>query len=316
VQREVYRDTAHRQTPFLYAFLSGPLYLAGVPRNDVAPKGDAAAETWALIRDSKDPADFEEFAKAYPGSDLAAGARIRAGQLRKAVAGNVADVKTPHGKTKVNPKDGLTYVWIEPGTFSMGCSPGDNECYEWEKPAHRVTITKGFWMGQTDVTQEAWQRVTGTNPSNLKGANLPVEDVTWTDSQNYCAAAGMRLPTEAEWEYAARAGSTGSRYGDIDSIAWYDRNSGNTMHPVMQKQPNYWGLYDMLGDVLQWTADWYTDKYPGNSETDPKGPASGQFRTLRGGSFYVNPTLLRVSNRYRFEPGNQVSVVGVRCAGD
>jgi formylglycine-generating enzyme required for sulfatase activity len=280
---------------------------------DSAPKPDAATETWNFIRDSRDPDDFERFAKAFPDSPYARGAEIRAAQLRKAGAPPISEV--PHGKTKVNPKDGLTYVWIEPGTFMMGCSPGDGECRPDEKPAHQVTITRGFWMGQTDVTQEAYQRVTGKTPSYFKGAKLPVEKVTWTDSQNYCAATGMRLPTEAEWEYAARAGSTASRYGDIDSIAWYGNNSGNTTHPVMQKLANDWGLYDMLGNVWQWTADWYTDKYSGNNEADPKGPSSGQSRVVRGGSCGFLPGLVRVSLRGSNGPGRGGGV-GVRCAGN
>jgi formylglycine-generating enzyme required for sulfatase activity len=326
-KEDVYRASRKEQNPSIYENVVGAYYLVAAPNpsNGNIAKMDGASETWALIRESKDPADFEEFAKSYPASDLAPGARIRAAQLRKAMAANIApmnprvesaNVETPHGKTKVNPKDGLTYVWIEPGTFTMGCSPGDGECHAWEKPAHQVTLTRGFWMGQTDVTQEAYQRVTGKNPSNFKGAKLPVEEVTWTDSQNYCQATGMRLPTEAEWEYAARAGSTDSRYGDIDSIAWYNANSDGKTHEVGQKQPNEWGLYDMLGNVWQWTADWSTDKYSGNNETDPKGPSSGQFRALRGGGWDFGPTVVRVSYRGRVVPGGRYNDIGVRCAGN
>jgi formylglycine-generating enzyme required for sulfatase activity len=132
----------------------------------------------------------------------------------------------PQLRVRTNPKDGLRYVWTPPGTFTMGCSPGDSERHDDEKPAHRVTITKGFWLGQTEVTQAAYQRVVGTDPSDFKGANLPVEQVSWDQAQAYCQAIGGRLPTEAEWEYAARAGSVQSRYGDIDRIAWYYGNSG------------------------------------------------------------------------------------------
>jgi len=103
------------------------------------------------------------------------------------------------GEVKVNAKDNLPYVWIPPGTFTMGCSPGDGECYDDEKPAHQVTITKGFWIGQTEVTQEAYQRVIGANSSHFRGDRLPVESVNWNEARAYCVAAGMRLPTEAGW---------------------------------------------------------------------------------------------------------------------
>jgi len=312
-KEDVYRASRKEQNPSIYENVVGEYYLVAPPTGTANVKpADAAAETWALIRDSRNPEVFEDFATAYPGSDFTPGARVRAKQLRGEMAVNV---EVPHGKTKVNPKDGLTYVWIEPGTFMMGCSQGDSECDD-EATAHRVTLSKGYWMGQTDVTQEAYQQVTGKNPSGFKGAKLPVEQVSWTDSQNYCHAVGMRLPTEAEWEYAARAGNPASRYGDIDSIAWYNKNSGHTTHEVGKKQPNDWGLYDMLGNVWQWTADWYTDKYSGNYETDPKGPASGQFRALRGGSWDVYPAVVRVSVRPGLEPGVHVSNIGVRCAGN
>jgi formylglycine-generating enzyme required for sulfatase activity len=126
----------------------------------------------------------------------------------------------------------------------------------------------------------------------------------------------MRLPTEAEWEYAARAGSTASRYGDIDQIAWYKANSGEKTHEVMQKQPNAWGLYDMLGNVWQWTADWYADKYSANSEPDPHGPKNGQYRVLRGGSWYPDPAYVRASCRDRNDPEARENVYGFRCVGN
>ena len=216
----------------------------------------------------------------------------------------------------INPKDGLEYVRIAPGSFMMGCSPGDPECSADEKPAHRVTLTKGFRIGATPVTQEAYQRVTRTNPSNFKGAKLPVETVNWTDAQEYCLAVGMRLPTEAEWEYAARAGSPGARYGNVDSIAWYEKNSDSKTHDVAQKQPNAWGLYDMLGNVWQWTGDWYAVKYQGSDETDPKGPTSGQYRALRGGSWLNYALRARASGRFRSEPSSRGDDFGFRCVGE
>lgn len=204
------------------------------------------------------------------------------------------------GQTKVNPKDGLTYVWIRPGPFTMGCSPGDNECSDNEKPTHREAITTGFWMAQTPVTQQAYQRVTGVDPSHFKGPQLPVETVNWNEAKSYCEAVAMRLPTEAEWEYAARAGTTGSRYGDLDEVAWYDKNSGNTTHPVGLRQPNAFGLYDMLGNVWQWTSD----NYDANT------------KVVRGGSWDFNSRSVRASDRGGVVPAYRNSDIGFRCAGE
>jgi len=228
------------------------------------------------------------------------------------------------GKTYINSKDGLTYVWIPSGKFKMGCSRGDiigsgsafgksNQkynitipCPDNEEPAHDVTITKGFWIGQTEVTQEAYQKVIGDNPSNFKGAKLPVEEISGNNADAYCRAIGARLPTEAEWEYAARAGSTTSRYGDVYKIARYDTFRP---HEVAQKAPNAWGLHDMLGNVNEWTADWYADKLSVET-TDPKGPTSGALRTLRGGSY--NSSLDRAADF----PDRLGVGAGLRCVGD
>ncbi|MGO9273272.1 MAG: formylglycine-generating enzyme family protein [Terriglobia bacterium] len=218
----------------------------------------------------------------------------------------------------MNPKDGLKYVWIPPGTFTMGCSAGDTECDDDENPAHEVTLTKGFWMGQTEVTQDAYRRVTGKNPSDLKGARLPVENLRWTDAYGYCQAVGMRLPTEAEWEYGARGapGSTPSRYGTLDLIAWYDEaSSGGSTHEPRQKQANAWGLYDMLGNVWEWVADRYAYRYPSGSAVDPQGPANGRDRVVRGGSSDGNAGFARASNRVRISPDTPYAG-GVRCAGN
>jgi formylglycine-generating enzyme required for sulfatase activity len=216
------------------------------------------------------------------------------------------------GATMVNPKDGSTYVWIPPGKFLMGCSPGDTECARTEKPAHEVTITKGFWIGQTPVTQAAYSRVMGKDPSQFKGASLPVEHVSWDDAKAYCEAVGGRLPTEAEWEYAARAGTTGERYGNLDDIAWYEENSKCRTHEVGQKHPNAFALYDMLGNVFQWTADWAAD-YSSAPQTDPTGPTTGRTRAVRGSTFNWTPRFVRVSIRDGGAPGNCSFCTGLRC---
>ena len=220
-------------------------------------------------------------------------------------------------KIMVNPLDGLSYVAIGSGSFTMGCSPGDLQCSESEKPAHKVTLTKGFWMGVTPVTQGAYWWVMGTRPSQFKGANLPVESVSWTEAQNYCSRVGMRLPTEAEWEYAARAGTTGATYGPIDAIAWHNKNSGNKTNGVGLKQLNAWGLQDMLGNVRHFVADNYSAiaKALSDYATDPKGPLSGDYRTVRGGSWDGEAQETRVSGRLGSLPDSRSSGVGFRCVG-
>jgi formylglycine-generating enzyme required for sulfatase activity len=225
------------------------------------------------------------------------------------------EVATHTGTIKVDPNDGQKYVWIPPGTFKMGCSAGDNECASNEKPAHSVTITKGFWLGQTPVTQAAYQRVIGNNPSRFSGEQLPVETVTWTQARAYCEAMGGRLSTEAEWEYAVRAGSDAPRYGDLDAIAWYEGNSEGKTHEVGLKQANRWGLHDMLGNVWEWVEDWYDEKYYEKSpSTDPSGPALRKFRVVRGGSWSDESRDLRSSYRGRVEPVSRIVVIGFRCA--
>ena len=258
---------------------------------------------------------------------------------------------------KRNPKDGQIYVRIQAGTFRMGCEQGDNDCDSSEKPAHDVRISKDFWIGQTAVTVGAYQKFArekgaATPPDRdnegrrLNAAadddKLPVVAVTWSEAVAYCQWAGLRLPSEAEWEYAARAGTTGVRYGTLDEIAWYADNSGrervdgtkfakgereeyvqrlfrngNGAHPVATKRPNAWGLYDMLGNVWQWTADWYGETYYQQSAaSDPAGPVSGEWRVVRGGSWFDAAWDVRVVIRYARAPENRSNDFGFRCAGN
>jgi formylglycine-generating enzyme required for sulfatase activity len=201
------------------------------------------------------------------------------------------------GDTRINVKDGLTYVWIPAGGFTMGCSPDDTECLDDEKPPHAEQIASGFWLGQTEVTQAAWAKVEGGNPSSFKGDQLPVESVDWNQAVAYCSAVGGRLPTEKQWEYAARAGTTGPRYGSLDAIAWFYGNAATT-RPVRLKEKNAFGLYDMLGNVWEWTADDY----------------DARLKVMRGGAWGYYPKAIRVSFRVKNEPTLQLSYVGFRCA--
>jgi formylglycine-generating enzyme required for sulfatase activity len=230
--------------------------------------------------------------------------------------------RRPAPRIRENPKDGLKYVWIPPGTFMMGCSPGDRGCNDNETPSHRVAISKGFWMGQTEVTVGAFRRFRssyGMPPPprfdpGWANDDMPIINVSWDDARDWCRWAGGRLPTEAEWEYAARGGSTEARYGNIDRIAWHRNNSGNRAHVAAGKEANGFGLFDVLGNVWEWVNDWYDDKYYQNGPTqDPPGPASGQHRVLRGGSWYYSPDLLRVSARTGAYPLALSDNIGFRC---
>ena len=186
-----------------------------------------------------------------------------------------------------------------------------------------------FWLGKTEVTQGQWEALMGNNPSNFKnaGRDAPVEQVSWDDAMQFCrkltererAAARLpegyeyTLPTEAQWEYACRAGTTGDYAGNLDGMAWYNQNSGNTTHPVAQKQANGWGLYDMHGNVWEWCRDWYGN-FPGGNVTDPTGPPSGSFRVYRGGGWGGGAANCRSADRFRRGPGVRVDDLGFRLA--
>ena len=218
--------------------------------------------------------------------------------------------------------DAMEFARIPAGTFVMG-SPEDEEGrYDREGPQHEVRISQDFWIGKYEVTQAEWEAVTGKNPSHFKdcGARCPVEQVSWEDAQEFIRKLNerefgsgyvYRLPTEAEWEYAARAGTTGARHGELDEIAWYYDNSTGTTHPVGQKRANAWGLHDMLGNVWEWTADWFGD-YPGGAVTDPTGPSTGSGRVLRGGGWCYYAWYVRSANRSGHSPGRRSGYIGFR----
>jgi formylglycine-generating enzyme required for sulfatase activity len=227
----------------------------------------------------------------------------------------VANNRPQMGDSKLE-RDGLKYVWIPSGAFMMGCSPGDSECYDDEKPSHEVTISKGFWLGQTDVTHAAYLRVIRSTARPFKGDNFPATGFSWSEAQHYCHATGGRLPSEAEWEYAARSGSVAPRYGNLDDIAWYSGDSRKRPE-VGQMQPNWFWLYDMLGNVWQWTADWYGENYyQARARLDPTGPPRGTERILRGGSWDLGPRFARASFRGKHVPDDSNGDIGFRCVGE
>ena len=215
----------------------------------------------------------------------------------------------------------MEFVRIPAGRFVMG-SPEDEDGHrEGSEDQHLVQLSQAFWMGKYEVTQREWEAVMGENPSEfLDCEGCPVERVSWVDVQEFIqrlnergSGSGYvyRLPTEAEWEYAARAGTTGARYGALDEIAWYGDNSGGTTHPVGQKRANAWGLHDMLGNVAEWVGNWLY-VYPSGPVTDPQGPSTGHLRMMRGGDFRSNAQFVRSAYRDRVNPHFNFTGFGFR----
>jgi formylglycine-generating enzyme required for sulfatase activity len=219
-------------------------------------------------------------------------------------------------------------VRIPAGEFLMGCSKEDaedSECKDDEKPPHKVWVSE-FWMDTTEVTVTAYAKCVqagscrapnscGLCTWNVAGKEQhPVDNVDWLHAKAYCKWAGKRLPTEAEWEKAARGGTTGARYGELDAIAWYDKNSGGATHPVGVKQPNSFGLYDVFGNVGEWCSDWFGGAYTEAATRDPGGPGSGQYRIVRGGSWFSNAEYVRAAVRRGNYPGSGLVTIGFRCA--
>lgn len=212
---------------------------------------------------------------------------------------------------------GVEFVYVPSGSFVMGSDKGAAD----ERPARRVTIRKGFYMGRYEITQSQWRTVMGDNPSNFKGEDLPVEQVSWKDAQSFVQKLNergdpfvYRLPTEAEWEYACHSQMTGESMGAIDALAWYFNNSAGKTHPVGEKQANAWGIHDMLGNVWEWCEDVYHDSYRG-APTDGSAWLSGgdqRYRVMRGGSWIDNAFYCRVNERIRATPETRQRNSGLR----
>ena len=232
---------------------------------------------------------------------------------------------SPSGNTITIPvKNGISIemVKVEAGSFNMGATPEMQAPYEVEKPVHRVTLTNNYYIGKYEVTQALWQAVMGSNPSYFKGDDLPVEQVSWNDCQDFISKLNamtgkrFRLPSEAEWEYAARGGkkSRGYQYSDsntLGDVAWYEGNSGSKTHAVGTKQPNELGIYDMTGNVYEWCQDWY-GSYSSSPQTNPIGAVSGSSRVDRGGSWFFTAKHCRSSYRFNLTPGYRLNFLGLR----
>jgi formylglycine-generating enzyme required for sulfatase activity len=215
-------------------------------------------------------------------------------------------------------------VRVKGGTFTMGCTPEqESNCFNAEKPAHQVTLSD-FQIGRYEVTQAQWTAVMGNNPSNFRGDNLPVENVSWNDVQefirelNEITGGNYRLPTEAEWEYAARGGnwSSGYKYSgsdNIEEVAWYDGNSERKMHPVGTKSANELRIHDMSGNVYELVDDLYGN-YDDGAQTNPQGASSGSYRVVRGGSWIYDARIARVLDRRYVGPGFRINFLGFRLA--
>jgi formylglycine-generating enzyme required for sulfatase activity len=316
------KATAHK-TPVTFKFESGKTYEVSVSLPAADGRSYSPAEktfvvdwfgpqVWTAKLDASKPrfADIqrERFKMVTPTLRVPAGCRVAEGTVAEPYS------KSRWAQEVVHAATGMAFRFIPPGTFTMG-SPEGEEGRRDNEVQHRVTLTQGFYLGKYQVTQAQWEKTMGANPSNFKGPDLPVETVSWDDCQAFLKkfGTGARLPTEAEWEYACRAGtttalnngkkltSTEGQCPNLDEVAWYDKNSGGKTHPVGQKQPNAWGLYDMHGNVWEWCADWY-GAYPTGAATDPQGSQTGSFRVLRGGSWYYFAYNCRVAYRYFNRP--------------
>jgi formylglycine-generating enzyme required for sulfatase activity len=247
-----------------------------------------------------------------------------AGRPATAFAGENAPTAQRVGDTIIN-KIGMKFAYIPAGEFMMGSPAGEKERIP-DETQHRVKISKSFMLGVHEVTLAQWKTVMGDNPTQFEDPDLPVERVTWDDAVKFCQKLSekegkrYRLPTEAEWEYACRAGTktmyyAGDEEKDLAEAGWYLGNAEMRTHPVGQKKPNAWGLYDMHGNVLEWCGDWYGE-YAKADAVDPIGPNDGTLRVLRGGSWFPITRLCRAAHRSKHTPDYRYNFIGFRVTMD
>ena len=248
---------------------------------------------------------------------------IGAAHVERLAATDAVDPKNAEDQPREIEDLAMRLMPIAPGRFTMGSNAGDED----EKPVHAVVISRNFWLGQTEVTQAQWAAVMASNPSYFKGENLPVEQVGLEECLEFCRkltererSAGRlspeyayRLPVEAEWEYACRAGTTSEFAGNLNAMVWQKDNSGGTTHPVGQKQPNAWGLYDMHGNVWEWCGD-LKRTYTSAVVIDPVGEEAGPYHAYRGGSWFYGAALCRSALRTNGAAGVRGYILGFRVA--
>lgn len=309
-----------------------PMPAPKMPRSGKSRIGSRASRTktsadeisfWETIKSSTDPEDFKAYLRQYPNGKFVLLARNRLNAL-EAAAKNEAALKEAKRRADEEEKKrpgavvknsiGMELVYVPKGSFMMGSESGNAD----EKPVHRVTLSNGFYLGKYEVTQSQWQTVMGENPSHFKdcGGNCPVEQISWDDAKDFTNKLNdrndgfsYRLPTEAEWEYACRAGTTGDHYGaDVDALGWHAESSGGGgTHPVGAKQPNSLGLFDMLGNVWEWCEDTYHSDYTG-APTDGSAwvtDSDQDRRVLRGGGWHFYRVTLRSAYRRVFPANNR-----------
>lgn len=295
----------------LVALLAG-LFAGCDPQDPGAGGNDAGSGTATEVAPIPDPAAFETIPLANDSSYESQA---------------VPEGTTP-GEVREFTALKLKYCWCPPGTGPIG-TPDDEIGHLLVEVLHDVTLSKGFWLQQTEVTQSQYESLMGVNPSNFKGPDNPVDSVTWTEAAEFCRRLSelppekrhgnvFRLPTEAEWEYACRAGTrTPFSWGDSEEqmteFGWFNRNSDRTTHPVGQKKPNPWNLFDIHGNVCEWCSDYFGD-FTRDAVTDPRGPESGNKRVLRGGNWFYPQMHSRSSHREAYAESVRYVGLGFRTA--
>lgn len=290
------------------------------------------AEFLTLLTNKEAAPKFAQFLTDAFGAEVASGMQTESARRAREAEAREKDLapwREPTGKNQRIADLGLDLIWITSGSFTLGSATSASPD---EKPELKVSLTGALWLGKTEVTQAQWQAVMGGNPSKHRGADRPVENITYDEALSFCQKLTERerragrlsqryeygLPTEAQWEYACRAGTTGDYAGTLRELGWFKDNAGGTTQPVAKLKANAWGFHDMHGNVWEWCRDWYRSDYTGypsgTSANNPIGPSSGTERVLRGGDWSSGAEFSRSANRNKLAPGTRSPSVGLRVA--